>query len=147
MQFKLTVPNQRERLKDLSVALEAVLLRNGLRREVVDDALLIAEEVIANVIDYAHFDGRPHEITVDLEGRGDRLLLSFRDDGHAFDPLAAPEPVLDPHCVDRPIGGLGIHLVRSLCERVHYRREDDHNVLEVELSTGHSLPQTEPSRV
>ena len=61
-----------------------------------------------------------------------KLGIEFRDFGRPFDPLQAPPPDLDRPAGERPIGGLGIHLVRSLTDRVEYRRLGGANLLRVE---------------
>jgi serine/threonine-protein kinase RsbW len=74
-------------------------------------------------------------------GRGDRfvevtfalvegcLQLTSVDDGPGLDPLTLPEPDLAAPLDDRQPGGLGIHLVRHLCDRVEYTRLDGRNHL------------------
>ena len=65
---------------------------------------------------------------------GDRdITLSFRDDGAPFDPLAHPSPDLEADLEDRDIGGLGVHLVRTLADEITYVREARHNLLRVVL--------------
>jgi len=54
------------------------------------------------------------------------------DNGHPFDPTAAPEPDLSLPLERRRPGGLGIHLMRSMMDRVHYRRSDGSNILRLE---------------
>jgi anti-sigma regulatory factor (Ser/Thr protein kinase) len=58
-----------------------------------------------------------------------RAVLELRDNAPPFDPLQAPEPDLDLPLADKPIGGLGIHLIRNLMDTVAYRREDGCNLL------------------
>jgi anti-sigma regulatory factor (Ser/Thr protein kinase) len=55
--------------------------------------------------------------------------VEVEDDGVAFDPLAAPVPKLDGGVTTRPIGKLGIHIVRSLMNEVSYARVDGRNRL------------------
>ncbi len=57
------------------------------------------------------------------------LALCLEDDGPAFDPLAAPMPDLDAPIEDRPIGGLGIHLLREMMDELEYTRLDSRNRL------------------
>ena len=71
-----------------------------------------------------------HEIEVTLTSDEDVFTVEIIDDGHAFNPLSdAPEPDLDAGIEDRPIGGLGIHLMRVMMDDVHYRREQNKNHL------------------
>jgi serine/threonine-protein kinase RsbW len=57
------------------------------------------------------------------------VTAEVEDDGRAFNPLEAAAPNLDASIDERPIGGLGIHLVRSVMTSVEYRRQDGRNVL------------------
>ena len=55
------------------------------------------------------------------------------DTGTPFDPLSAADPDLDAHIDERPVGGLGLYLIRSLAQDIRYRREGDTNLLTVVL--------------
>lgn len=140
MQLRLTTPNDIGRLKDLTDALEAVMRRNGVDAGLVHDVLLIAEEVVANVIHYGYKDALEHQITVDIARADGRLTLEFRDDGEPFNPLDRPPPDLDADIEDRPIGGLGVFLVQELCESVSYAHRDGHNILRVVLPAADPAP-------
>jgi anti-sigma regulatory factor (Ser/Thr protein kinase) len=61
-------------------------------------------------------------------------VLTLRDNGLAFDPLARAAPNLDLEIADRDVGGLGIHLVRALADECRYARVDDCNVLTIQLN-------------
>ncbi len=56
-------------------------------------------------------------------------MAEISDDGVAFDPLKVPPPDLTADLESRPIGGLGVHFVKTLMDEVAYRREGDRNVL------------------
>lgn len=90
-------------------------------------ANLVIEELATNCIKYGYDDSREHiiEITLDLSPQG--LLMTIVDDGHPFNPLNLPEPDLTIPIEDRPIGGLGLHLLRQLADRMEYTRVDDRN--------------------
>jgi anti-sigma regulatory factor (Ser/Thr protein kinase) len=58
--------------------------------------------------------------------------MRIEDDGHAFDPVRdAPEPDLSGDAAERPIGGLGLHMVRTMTQSMRYSRERDLNRLAV----------------
>src|SRR3546814_19164958 len=67
------------------------------------------------------------ELSVDIGIDGDRLSLQFSDDGAPFDPTATAAPNLDADIDDRPIGGLGLHLIKQLAEEISYRRDGGFN--------------------
>ena len=88
---------------------------------------LVIEELVVNIINHGHDDG-VHDIEIAMTSEPDALTVEIIDDGRPFDPLSdAPEPDLDSLLEDRPVGGLGIHLVRTMMDEVHYRREQDRN--------------------
>ncbi|MCF8479120.1 MAG: ATP-binding protein [Rhodospirillum sp.] len=91
---------------------------------------LCLDEAITNVISYAFPEGGDHEIIVSLIPNGDEVIAEIIDDGIPHDPLARPDPVhVEATLEDRPIGGLGIHLIRKLSRSVAYRHEDGKNHL------------------
>ena len=89
--------------------------------------LLAIEELVINCIDYGYDDDKVHTIAIDLSIEDETLTVTFIDDGHPFDPLRAPSPDLSLEAQDRPVGGLGIHLLRQLSDDVSYRRQDGTN--------------------
>ena len=91
---------------------------------------LVLEELIVNTVNYGYDDDARHEIEIALTSEADVFTVEIIDGGHAFNPLSdAPELDLDAEIADRPIGGLGIHLMRAMMDEVHYRREQDKNYL------------------
>jgi serine/threonine-protein kinase RsbW len=128
--ISLTLVNQLSEVSKISGFVEAFGVAEGLKPEAVFSLNLALDEVVTNVIRYAHDDdGREHPIVVRLALERDVLTAQVEDDGRAFNPLEAPAPDLSANLDERPIGGLGIFLVRSVMNSVDYRREDGRNVL------------------
>jgi anti-sigma regulatory factor (Ser/Thr protein kinase) len=90
---------------------------------------LALDEVVTNVVLYGFEEGNQETVTVQMSVNSAELRCEVVDGGRAFDPLQAPTPDLSAPLQDRELGGLGIHLVRSLMDRVNYRRDGDKNVL------------------
>jgi anti-sigma regulatory factor (Ser/Thr protein kinase) len=97
---------------------------------------LALEEVLANVIAYAFPAGGRHEIDVRIAHRDGRLHATVSDDGVAFNPLTQPTPDLRAPIEQRQVGGLGIHLLRTLTDTADYRRDGDRNVLTFSMRLG-----------
>jgi anti-sigma regulatory factor (Ser/Thr protein kinase) len=100
--------------------------------ELIQDIHLVLEEAVSNIIFYGYPDAledQAHRIDVDFTFEQHCLLLEIRDDAAAFDPLSAPEPDLDIPFEEREIGGIGIHLVKSLMDELVYARIGHQNVL------------------
>ena len=94
---------------------------------------LAVDELLSNVVQYAYDDKAVHPIAVRLE-LDEPAHLTIEDDGRPFNPLKdAPAPVLDGPVEDRPIGGLGLHLLQSLGMKLDYRRENGRNILHVDF--------------
>lgn len=103
---------------------------------------LALEELVTNTISYGYPNGGRHVIHLRLDLEGEQLRIAIADDGRAFNPLDKEEPDhLDAAVEDRPIGGLGIHLVRKLMDEVRYERRDERNHLSLtkRLTDGQSL--------
>jgi anti-sigma regulatory factor (Ser/Thr protein kinase) len=106
---------------------------DGLAEDVTFQMTLALEEAVANVIDHA-FVGLPppHSIKVRLDITAASVTAEIIDNGQFFDPTAAPDPDLSLPLEERHPGGLGIHLMRGMMDRLHYRRADGNNILRLE---------------
>jgi serine/threonine-protein kinase RsbW len=91
--------------------------------------LMIAfDEIISNGINHGG-EGRSPTIEIRLVVEDEGVSGEVADDGKPFDPLAAPKPDTTLPVEQRPIGGLGIHLVRELMDDVSYLRDGGRNRL------------------
>ena len=97
---------------------------------------LVAEELLVNVFSYAYPEGAEGKAEVGLREvhfDGEKLLcFSVTDWGEPFNPFAeAPEPDLTLDTESRPIGGLGIFLIRSVSKHQAYCRDEGANIIEI----------------
>lgn len=92
---------------------------------------LVLEEILMNVISYGSDGAKVPDVQLNMEQKDGTLSMEIADNGIAFDPLQLPPPDLDAEIDDRPIGGLGIFLVRELMDSVAYRRDGEWNRLMV----------------
>jgi two-component system, cell cycle response regulator DivK len=81
---------------------------------------LSVEEVFMNIVRHGYPDA-PGTVTVRIEPESEGWAVTVRDQGVAFDPALAPLPDLQSDWPDRPLGGLGWHLVRELMDEVRHR--------------------------
>ena len=103
----------------------AFLDRHGVVGRAAYVANLAVEELATNVLKYGYDDDRAHVVKLRVEIHPEAVLVSMEDDGHAFDPLDAPEPASAPEA--RPPGGLGLSLVRRLASKMAYERRGGRN--------------------
>ena len=86
------------------------------------------DEVMSNIAHYAYPDGEGM-VTVSIEEKENTVQIFFWDSGIPYDPLTAKAPDLSLSAEDRPIGGLGIHMVKKMMDAVSYRYENGQNML------------------
>lgn len=117
-----------EHLPSLLRQVDDALRQGGARGDVAHDLRLAVEEACVNVMRHAWkgFE-EPGELSLEIEatrlGAEPALRVELSDHGRAFNPLAAATPDLLEAAEDRPIGGLGIHLIRSLTDEQRYSRD------------------------
>ena len=97
---------------------------------------LVLDEVVANIISHGYDDTGEHQIHVTLDLEGAALAIRVEDDGKPFNPLEAPPPNLDLPLEERKVGGLGIHIVRSVMDAVEHRRDGGRNILIMKKTIG-----------
>ncbi len=104
---------------------------NGLPEKTILASRLCLEEVLVNIVSYAFDNNQEHMIHVHAEVKDDQTLkIKIEDDGIDFNPLVmVPEPDIDTDIENRPVGGLGIHLVKSMMDQVTYERIGEKNIL------------------
>jgi len=105
------------------------LAERGIGADAAYDVDLIAEELFTNMVKYGR-GGEP-EISIVLDWDASALLFCIRDfGGERFDPTLAPEADTTRPIAERRAGGLGIHLVRRMADRLTYGY-DGGNVIRV----------------
>ncbi len=105
--------------------------RHRLPEAVVGHLTLACDELLTNIVFHGFPDGRLHKILVSIALDGNKLEAEIIDDGIAFDPLARPTPDVTLATEHREIGGLGIHFIRTVMDRVDYRRSNGQNHLKM----------------
>ncbi|MYD72445.1 MAG: ATP-binding protein [Acidobacteria bacterium] len=119
-------------LQALSRRVEEYGDARGLPEPTVFVINLALDELITNSVMHGFTGvGDPH-IDIGLLVEGNSLKLTVKDNGAPFDPTADTDPDLDSSLEDRRIGGLGLHLVKSFANRIHYEYVDGQNCLTLE---------------
>jgi serine/threonine-protein kinase RsbW len=130
---RLSVPGTDEGVREALDALASLVAGHGLSKAVTWPMELSLDEALANVVRHglAGRVGARVEVEMRLDTAAEPPLCEVlvSDDGPAFDPLAVPAPDTTLGVADRPIGGLGIALVRRLMDAVEYERRDGRNRL------------------
>jgi serine/threonine-protein kinase RsbW len=126
---RLTLPARAESIAPFCEFVRGGAVAAGVPVSELGKLDLVLEEILINVARYAYApETGIVEVSYCQESPG-KLRVEVRDYGLIFNPLEADPPDLSRGLADRPIGGLGVFLVRSLVESITYRRQDDRNVL------------------
>jgi serine/threonine-protein kinase RsbW len=108
----------------------------GLAPAEKDKLDLVLEELLVNVARYAYQpESGEVELAYAVDGSG-ALLVEISDNGRVFNPLHQSVPSLSGSLADRPIGGLGVFLVRQLAGSITYRRVEGRNTVSFHLPAG-----------
>ena len=126
---KLTLPNNVETIPQLASFVEEVGERFGADFSVTMSINLALEEAVVNVMNYAYPKGTTGEIDITASFSDGFLIFTISDGGKPFDPTQVSDPDTSLSAEERPIGGLGIHLVRQIMDEVSYTYENNRNIL------------------
>ena len=80
------------------------------------------------LIFYAYKGDVEDAVDISLVREGGELIVTLIDHGIAFDPTLRKDPDITLSAEDRPIGGLGIFLIKKIMDEVSYQRVDERNV-------------------
>ena len=110
---------------------DAFAQQQELSAPVIRKIKVALDDLLNNIVSYGYPDAPTRGIEILLEITNQRLSVTVIDDGIPFNPLDQKSPRTDECLKDRQIGGLGVHLIRSLADDTSYRRENEKNVLTI----------------
>jgi len=134
------IPATVEAVGEAGCAVDAFLAERDVDAECRCAVGLVVEELGSNVVRHGSADGAPHTIDVAVALAPREVTVTLRDDGVAFDPRTADAPDLEGSPAERPVGWLGIYLVRHMIAGMDYRREGPRNHLAVRVARGRQVP-------
>lgn len=127
-QFACTLSDCHAGLQGLMNDAETFLAAHYVPEPIIAQLMIALDEIISNIFHHGARDGEPN-VEVVLHVQPDRVAAQISDDGIAFDPLQSAAPDTSLSSDERPIGGLGIFLVRRLMDDVRYDRDHGRNRL------------------
>lgn len=130
MQKTLKIKNDIRQLAAVERFLRETADFFGWGEPLVGNLNLVLEEAVSNIIFYAYEgENREEEIELSLSYEQPDLMVKLSDGGCPFDPTARQDPDISLAAEERPVGGLGIFLIKKLMDEVNYQRVGDKNVL------------------
>jgi anti-sigma regulatory factor (Ser/Thr protein kinase) len=126
-QTTLMLKNDISELESVMSFVSGLCARNSIPPEMEYDLNLALDEMITNVIQYAHPEGGDHHFTLQITTSPEEFVARIEDDGVEFNPTEYPLPDLNAPLEKRKEGGLGIFLTRQIMNSVEYQRVDGKN--------------------
>ena len=128
----ITLDNDVAQVTELNQFVQSVTEELQLDKALSRRIKLAVEEVVVNIMNYAYVADVKGQVKVEAMANDERLRFILTDSGRSFDPTAVSRADTTLTVEDRPIGGLGILLVRNLMDSINYERIDGQNILRIE---------------
>ncbi|MBQ7686636.1 MAG: SpoIIE family protein phosphatase [Bacteroidaceae bacterium] len=125
----IVLNNDIQEVPQLAAFVDEVCEAVGFNPAVTMQMNLALEEAVVNVMNYAYPRGIRGKVTIDASANDVRLKFTIIDRGRPFDPTVQADVDTTLSVKERPIGGLGIHIVRQIMDSINYERIDAQNVL------------------
>lgn len=139
--FRRTMLNQLAAIPMVQTEFERYVAQWERAKPLIPTLNMALDDLLNNVVQYAFpNDPAEHHIEVEGEVRDENVILTITDDGIPFNPLTVAPPDLSLLLHEREVGGLGIHLVRSMFDEVTYHRNVGRNVLTVKKKLASEAP-------
>lgn len=133
---RLVLPNDIETIPQLNEFIDSVAEEVGLEMSLTMSLNLAIEEAVVNVMEYAYPEGQTGNVEIEVAADQQWMTFVITDTGIAFDPTKKEDADTTLSAEERPIGGLGIFLVRQLMDVIDYKREGNKNVLTLQKKLG-----------
>lgn len=127
-QIKIRIVNDLKEIAVVKEKFKEFTSANKINNEVTQKLTIALDELLNNAISYGHDDEEEHEITIQIELRGERLIIHIIDDGKPFNPFTNEPADTKLSIEERKIGGLGIHLVKNFIDEYEYKRNAYKNI-------------------
>jgi serine/threonine-protein kinase RsbW len=137
--LRLTINSSTDRLREVRDFVSDHARDAGFRDEVVHTIALCCDEACTNVIKHAYANASDREIDIRIIPRKKEMEIVITHDGKSFDPDTIKSPDMKEYLSHYRKGGLGLHLIRSLMDKVFYKQGNGSRY-EVHLVKFHSSP-------
>jgi serine/threonine-protein kinase RsbW len=118
---KLTVPSSTRYLEDVRDFVTGHAAEAGFSPDVIEQLKIAVDEACTNVIKHAYKGDGEKVIDLAVIITNDKFVIRLRDRGVSFSPTDYEEPNLIELAKRRRSGGLGVHIMNRLMDRVEYR--------------------------
>jgi sigma-B regulation protein RsbU (phosphoserine phosphatase) len=118
-----------EEITRLAETVEGFAGDNNLTEEIAGLLNLVLDEIVSNIVNYGCTEDREYHLRISIRLVGRTIEVVVEDDATPFDPLEVSSPDIEASLDDRPIGGMGLHLVRHFTDDISYEHDGKMNRL------------------
>ena len=123
------ITNQRDQVDTVRKFFDEYSKENKLTEKTVHDIQMALDELLTNIVNYGYEDSDEHKIDVRFGINDDAVRVEIIDDSKPYNILEQENPDISLSVEDKPIGGLGIFLIKKLMSNVDYYTEEGKNHL------------------
>ena len=123
------ITNQRDQVDTVRKFFDDYSKENKLTEKTVHDIQMALDELLTNIVNYGYEDSDEHKIDVRFGINDDAVRVEIIDDSKPYNILEQENPDISLSVEDKPIGGLGIFLIKKLMSNVDYYTEEGKNHL------------------
>jgi serine/threonine-protein kinase RsbW len=118
--FKLKVPSVTDNLYLIRDFIRRVAEKAGFNNEKQEQIALAVDEACTNVIKHAYKFNASRLIDISIQVDSQKIKITITDKGRGFDFSKLQDPDLKTYIKESRHGGLGIYLIKTLMDDVHY---------------------------
>ena len=123
------ITNQRDQVDTVRKFFDDYSKKNKLTEKTVHDIQMALDELLTNIVNYGYEDSDEHKIDVRFGINDDAVRVEIIDDSKPYNILEQENPDISLSVEDKPIGGLGIFLIKKLMSNVDYYTKEGKNHL------------------
>ena len=123
------ITNQRDQIDTVRKFFDDYSKENKLTEKTVHDIQMALDELLTNIVNYGYEDTDEHQIDIHFGVNDDAVKVEIVDDSKPYNILEKDNPDISLSMEDKPIGGLGIFLIKKLMAHVDYYTEEGKNHL------------------
>ena len=123
------ITNQRDQVDTVRKFFDDYSKENKLTEKTVHDIQMALDELLTNIVNYGYEDSDEHKIDVRFGINDDAVRVEIIDDSKPYNILEQDNPDISLSVEDKPIGGLGIFLIKKLMSNVDYYTKEGKNHL------------------
>ena len=133
LSYNISKPAKLENMESLIAYAQNIWTEMGMDSALADKLHLVLEEILVNIVKYAYPDSDSKgDISLSCGMQDQKsFCMQIKDHGQAFNPLDLEDPDTNEDLEKRPIGGLGIYLVKQISDFMEYKRENQTNIITI----------------